>query len=180
MSTVPPDPIARLELIGVDKRGRAGDLWGPASAARQEGIRCRPLESLRCQAPRPPESRGSRAGPVWDRGLSRTLALLRLAAQVALNLGVERGRVFDIAIDSLVGVVVGRQTGDAPVDDHFISYGLPDLAAVAVGLRFGLVLLPLDLVRGLGRVVFHGDLLLLGQFASHLLKLFDAGKLVNV
>ena len=56
----------------------------------------------------------------------------------------------------------------------------PDIAAVAVGLGLGLVFFPLDLVRGLGCVVFHGNLLLLGQFAGHLLKLFDAGKLVDV
>ena len=29
-------------------------------------------------------------------------------------------------------------------------------------------------------MMFHGDLLLLGQLAGHLLKLFDAGKLVDV
>ena len=67
------------------------------------------------------------------------------------------------------------------VDDNLVGYVLTGICgAVAVGLRLALVLLPLDLAGRLGRVVRHGDLLLLGEFAGHLLKLFDAGKLVDV
>src|SRR5205823_1011057 len=136
---------------------------------------------IRCPARCPPGCRGSRADRVRDRGLrlsSLSSTLLGVAALAPLNLGIEGGRIF--AFDKLIGVVVRRETGDSSVDNSFVGYSFPSVAVVAVSLRLGLVFLPLDLVRRLGRVMFHGDLLLLGQLAGHLLKLFDAGKLVNV
>ena len=97
---------------------------------------------------------------------------------VALDFGVEGWGVF--AFDELIGVVVGGQAGDAAIDDGFVGYGLAELAAVAVGLGFAVIFLLLHFIGGFWGVVFHGDLILLGEFAGHLLKLFDAGKLAEV
>src|SRR5260370_8689382 len=136
---------------------------------------------MRCPARCVPECRGRLGGRVWDRGLalsSLSSTLLGVAALAALNLRIEGGRIF--AFDELVGVVVRGQTGDASVDDSFVSYGFRGVAAVAVGLRLRLVFLTFDLCGGFRCIVLHWNLLLLGQLAGHLLKLFDARQLVDV
>src|SRR3984957_16486423 len=126
----------------------------------------------------PPGCRVSHGDRVRDQDMSLSSTLLGVATLATLNLGVKGRRVF--TFDDLIGVVVGGQTRDTSVDDNFVCHRFADLGAVAVSLRFRVISLPLDLARGLGRVVGHGDILRLGQFAGHLLKLFDAGKLVNV
>ncbi len=92
-----------------------------------------------------------------------------------MDLGVESWGVF--TFDELIGVVVGGQAGDAAIDDGFVGYGFAELVAVAIGLGFALIFLLLELIGVFGGVVFHGDFILFGEFAGHLLKLFDAGKL---
>src|SRR5258705_2673837 len=157
----------------------AGGLRERAGVEHRAGTLRRLREWRRCPAHCPPECRVSRAGRVRDRGLLSSLSstLLGVAALAALNLRVEGRGIF--AFDKLIGIVVRGQAGDASVDDSFLGYGFPGVTDIAVGLRLRLVFLPFDFFGSLGRMMFHGNLLLLGQFASHLLKLFDAGKLVD-
>src|SRR5216683_5869712 len=75
-------------------------------------------------------------------------------------------------------VQVGRAAGDG-----FFALRTGNILgafAAAVGLWLHGTLLLLQIVRRLGGMMLHGDLFLLGQLAGHLLKLFDAGKLVDV
>src|ERR1700679_324758 len=128
------------------------------------------------------ESRGSGLESRFESDFPIPSPLFRLTPQVALNLCIECRRV--PSIDRLVSVIVRRKPGDPSVHDRLLSHGFTRagirIGAVAIGLRLALASFPLNLVRVLRCVVFHWNLLLLGQITGHLLKLFDAGKLVDV